>query len=133
MNIHNYAMQLSDLRMKSPLTSNIINCNTECSLDSWRRCKPKRVRSIKDSNEQQLTVTVKFWGQSFSRGHYISPDIPASRVGVYLLDNPANNFSRRTHVDRSCILCGFFGFLCAELSTSFLISPSLVLSFSIAD
>ena len=35
-------------------------------------------------------------------------DIPASRKGVYLFYNPPNNFSRRTHVERSCIFCGFF-------------------------
>ena len=33
MYIHNYAIQLSNLRMKLPLTRNIINCNTERSLD----------------------------------------------------------------------------------------------------
>ena len=33
----------------------------------------------------------------------LSSDIPASRKGVYLIYNPPNNFSRRTHVDRSCI------------------------------
>ena len=35
-------------------------------------------------------------------------DISASRKGVYLFYNPPNNFSRRTHVDLSCIFCGFF-------------------------
>ena len=29
------------------------------------------------------------------------------------------------HVDRCYAFCGFFVFICAELSTSFLISPSL--------
>ena len=38
----------------------------------------------------------------------LSSDKPASRKGVYLFYNPPNNFSRRTHVDRSCIFCGFF-------------------------
>ena len=35
-------------------------------------------------------------------------DIPASRKGVYLFYNSPNNFSRRTHVDRSCMFRGFF-------------------------
>ena len=35
-----------------------------------------------------------------------------SRKGVYLFYNPPNNLSRRTHVDRSCIFCGFFFFVC---------------------
>ena len=34
--------------------------------------------------------------------------IPASRKGVYLFYSPPNNFSRRTHVDCSCIFCRFF-------------------------
>ena len=38
----------------------------------------------------------------------LSSDMPASRKMVYLFYNPPNNFSRRTHVDRSCIFCGFF-------------------------
>ena len=42
--------------MKLPLTRNIINCNTERSLDPWRRRKPKRVGSIKDSNEQMKSI-----------------------------------------------------------------------------
>ena len=33
-------------------TRNIIDCNTERSLDAWRRRKPKRGESRKDSNEQ---------------------------------------------------------------------------------
>ena len=41
----------------------------------------------------------------------LSSDITASRKGVYLFYNPPNNFSRRAHVDRSCIFCGFF-FVC---------------------
>ena len=36
----------------------------------------------------------------------LSFDIPAGRRGVYLII--LNNFSRRTHVVRSCIFCGFF-------------------------
>jgi len=38
----------------------------------------------------------------------IPSDIPVSRKGVYLFYNPPNNFSRRMHVDRSYIFCGFF-------------------------
>ena len=61
----------------------------------------------------------------------LSSDISASRKGVYLFYNPPNDFSRPTHLDRSCIFCGFFVFLCAELSTSLLISPSLASAKSI--
>ena len=39
-----------------------------------------------------------------------SSDKPASWKGVYLFYNPSNNFTRRTHVDHSCIPCGFFRF-----------------------
>ena len=39
-----------------------------------------------------------------------SSDIPASRREVYLFYNPPNNFSTRTHLDPSCIFCGFFRF-----------------------
>ena len=47
----------------------------------------------------------------------LSSDIPASRKGVYLCYNPPNNFLRRTHVDRSCIFCGFFRVsLCGNVS-----------------
>ena len=46
-----------------------------------------------------LRATVKFWGQSFSLGK--------GRKGVYLFYNAPNNFSWRTHVDRSCIFCIF--------------------------
>ena len=35
------------------------------------------------------------------------------------------NISKNVRWDRSCIFCGFFVFLCVELSTSLLISPSL--------
>ena len=45
-------------------------------------------------------ATVKFSGQSFSLGK--------GRKGVYLLYNAPNNFSWRTHADRSCIFCRFF-------------------------
>ena len=31
-----------------------------------------------------------------------------ARKGIYLFYNPPNNFSRRTHVDSSCIFGGFF-------------------------
>ena len=61
----------------------------------------------------------------------LSHDIPASRKGVYLCYNPPNDFSRRTHLDRFCVFCGFFVFLCVELSTTFLISPSMVSARSI--
>ena len=44
----------------------------------------------------------------------LSSDMPASRKGVYLFYNPPNNFSRRTHLDRSCIFCGFF-FMCSSV------------------
>ena len=37
----------------------------------------------------------------------------------------SDNFSRQRHQDHSSIFCGFFMFLCAELSASFFISPSL--------
>ena len=61
----------------------------------------------------------------------LSSDIPASRKGVYLFYNPPNNCSRQTHLDRSCIFVDVFVFLCAELPTSFLISPSLASAKSI--
>ena len=38
----------------------------------------------------------------------LSSDMPASWKGVYLFYNPSNNFSRRTHSDRSCIFFVFF-------------------------
>ena len=38
----------------------------------------------------------------------LSSNIPASLKGVYLFYNPLNNFSRQTHIDHSCIFCGFF-------------------------
>ena len=59
-------------------------------------------------------------------------------------NNPPNNFARRTHVDILCIksdwndwndcdcdFVDFFVFPCAELSTSFLVSPSLASARSI--
>ena len=71
---------------------------------------------------------------------YYSPIYQQAAKRFILFYNPPNNFSRRTHVDRSCIFCGFFRVcLCgSKLSTSFLISPSLpsaksVLSFSLTD
>ena len=42
------------------------------------------------------------------------------RGQLWNFEDPRNNFTRRTHVDRSYIYWGFFFvFLCAELSTSF--------------
>ena len=38
----------------------------------------------------------------------LSFDTPASRERVCLFYYPPSNFSWRTHVDRSCIFCGFF-------------------------
>ena len=72
----------------------------------------------------------------FQRGAS-SSDISASQKGLYLFYNPLHHFSRRAHTDRSCIV-DFFMFLCAELSTSFLVSPSLastksILLFSMTD
>ena len=50
----------------------------------------------------------------------LSSDIPASWKGVYLFYNPPNNFSKRTHVDRSYIFCGFFRVsLCAIVNQLF--------------
>ena len=50
----------------------------------------------------------------------LSSDIPANRKVVYLFCNPLNNFSRRTHIDRSCIFCGFFrGSLCRNVNQFF--------------
>ena len=63
-------------------------------MNSWPRSEASR-------------EAVKFWGQSFSREHYPSIYQQAGK-GVYLFYNPPNNLSRRTHVDRSCIFCGFF-------------------------
>ena len=37
----------------------------------------------------------------------LSSDMPASRKGVYLFYSPQIHFSRRTHLDRFWILCGF--------------------------
>ena len=46
--------------------------------------------------------------------------IPASRKGVYLFYNPPDNFSRRTHVDLSCIFCGFLrASLCGTVNQLF--------------
>ena len=63
-------------------------------MNSWPRSEASR-------------ATVKFWEQSFSRRHYPLKYQHAEK-GVYLFYKPPNNFSRRTHVDRSCIFCGFF-------------------------
>ena len=57
--------------------------------------------------------------RTISQPWALSFDVQASRKGVYLFCNPANDFSRRTLVDRSCKCFDFFVFHCAELSTSF--------------
>ena len=61
--------------------------------NSWPRSKASR-------------ATVKFWDQSFSRGHY---PLIYKETGkeFYLFYNPPNNFPRQTRVGRSCIFCGF--------------------------
>ena len=64
---------------------------------------------------QNFTVALEasLLGQLFifrtiSQPWALSFDIPASRKGVYLFCNPANDFSGQTHVDPSCKCCGFF-------------------------
>ena len=48
----------------------------------------------------------------------------SSKPFIYLFYNPPINFSRRTHLGRSCIFCGFLAVF-TELATSFLISEAL--------
>ena len=62
-------------------------------MNSWPRSEASRVTEIL---------------RTIFQPRALSSDIPASRKGVYLCYNPPNNCSRRTHVDRSCICCGFF-------------------------
>ena len=63
-------------------------------MNSWPRSEASR-------------ETVKFWGQSFSLGHY-PPIYQQAGKGFTYFYNPPNNCSRQTHVDRSCIFCGCF-------------------------
>ena len=60
-------------------------------MNSWPRSEASR-------------ITVKFWGQLFSRFNlrYTSK----SERGLFIY-SPRYNFSRRTHVDHSCIFCRF--------------------------
>ena len=63
----------------------------------------------------------------------LSSDMPASQKGVYFFYNPPNNFSRRTHVDRSCIFCEFlfvsrYGIVNQSFIYPFFIYPSLASS-----
>ena len=55
----------------------------------------------------------------------LSSDIPANRKGVYLFYNPPNNFSKRTHIDRFSIFCGFFRVSRYEIVNQLFIYPSL--------
>ena len=54
---------------------------------------------------------MKFGGQSFNRGNYPPVYEQAEKVFFFFFFfffNPQINFSRRTHLDRSYIFCGFF-------------------------
>ena len=90
-----------------------LNRNNEQKINTfprlvYRKLMPKAERLIVRKTNSRLRsessrATVKFWVQSFSRGHYP----PIHRQGAYLFYNPPNNSSRRTHVDRCCIFCRF--------------------------
>ena len=73
---------------------------------------PKTERLYKN---EQLAKKPSFEGnreilRTIFQPRALSSDIPASRKEVYLFYNPPNNFSARTHLDPSCIFCGFFRF-----------------------
>ena len=90
------------------------------------------------SENEQLAEKRSFEGnceilRTIFQPRALSSDIPASRKGVYLFYNPPNNFSRRTHVDRSCIFCRFFcvspyGIVNQPFIYPFFIYPSLASS-----
>ena len=54
----------------------------------------------------------------------LSSDIPAAERGLFIR-YPPNNFSRRTHVDRPCIFCGFFRVSRYGIVKQLFIYPSL--------
>ena len=75
--------------------------------NSWLRSKASRA-TVKFWASALGLLDQLFFGQSFSRGHCPLICQQAGKRFIYLFYNPPNNFSRRTHLDRSCIFCGFY-------------------------
>ena len=87
--------------------------------ETWQ--KPLLAAGIWEDNAQGWKVVQKMniWPRSEAsreteilrtifQPRALSTDMPTGWKRVHLFYNPTNNFSRRTHLDRSYIFCGFF-------------------------
>ena len=96
--IQNRTMDISSKRWNVGSIKPIINI-----AQGWKIVRNNDQLAKKRSSEGNCEIL-----RTIFQPRALSSDIKASRKGVYLFHNPPIYFSRRAHVDRSCIFCGFF-------------------------
>ena len=111
-------------------------------IKSYLESKPVSEAGISENNAERLSkkmnrswrrteasrATVKFWGQSFSRGDYPSIYQQVEEGSVYFIILWTVSQGERTWIVRAYFV-DFFAFLGTELPTSLLIAPSLAKLF----